>query len=134
MFKDKLKKAMTDLNLNQVQVAGLTGKSKSSISQYLSGSQVPSPDAQMHMAIALGLKEDYFLESKGQDCQIPTAKTVKRMTVSEVARMLQMNASTVRKGLQQGVFPWGYGIKTQKNRWTYFINAKRFMDIEGIQV
>lgn len=32
-----------------------------------------------------------------------------------------------------GVFPWGYAIKTSANRWTYFINAKRFAEIEGIE-
>ena len=126
MFKDKLKKAMTDLNLNQVQVAGLTGKSKSSISQYLSGVQVPPPDMQKQIAIELGLPDDYFVES---DCL-----TVQRLSVETVAKMLQMNASTVRKGLQQRVFPWGYGIQTQENRWTYFINARKFVEIEGIKL
>ena len=48
------------------------------------------------------------------------------------AKMLGMNHNTVRKGLQQGVFPWGYGIRTSENRWVYFINAKRFAEIEGI--
>ena len=43
LFKDRLKKAMQELNLNQSQVAGMTGKSKASVSQYLSGQQVP-PD------------------------------------------------------------------------------------------
>lgn len=44
MFEKRLKKAMQDLNLKQSQVAGMTGKSKGSISQYLSGKQVPSED------------------------------------------------------------------------------------------
>lgn len=51
---------------------------------------------------------------------------------AEAAKMLGMNHNTVRKGLQQGVFPWGYGIRTSENRWVYFINAKRFAEIEGI--
>lgn len=29
---------------------------------------------------------------------------------------------------------WGYGIHTSDNRWVYFINAKRFAEIEGITV
>ena len=44
MFKDRLKKAMKDLHLNQVQVSGMTGRSRASICQYLAGAQVP-PDA-----------------------------------------------------------------------------------------
>ena len=44
----------------------------------------------------------------------------------------RLNAETVRKGLQQGVFPWGYAVHTSDNRWSYFINAKRFAEVEGI--
>ena len=60
MFEKKLKKAMQDLNLKQSQVAGMTGKSKGSISQYLSGKQVPSEDVQRDIAVSLGLDADYF--------------------------------------------------------------------------
>ncbi len=35
-------------------------------------------------------------------------------------------------GVQQGVFPWGYAIHTSEHRWSYFINAKRFAEIEGV--
>ena len=34
-FSEKLKQAMQQLDINQVQVVGLTGKSKGSVSQYL---------------------------------------------------------------------------------------------------
>ena len=47
MFKDRLKQAMQDLGLNQVQVCAMIGKSKASVSQYLSGKQVPSEDVQI---------------------------------------------------------------------------------------
>ena len=30
------------------------------------------------------------------------------------------------------VFPWGYAIHTSEHRWSYFINAKRFAEIEGV--
>ena len=35
-FSEKLKQAMQELHLNQRQVCGMTGKSKGSVSQYLS--------------------------------------------------------------------------------------------------
>lgn len=50
------------------------------------------------------------------------------------AKLLGMNHNSVRMGLQQGVFPWGYAVHTSENRWTYFINAKRFAEIEGIDL
>ena len=33
---------------------------------------------------------------------------------------------------QSCVFPWGYAIHTSEHRWSYFINAKRFAEIEGV--
>lgn len=128
---------MKELNLTQTQTVGLIGKSKASISQYLSDKQVPSEAKQRDIAVALGLEEDYFSKlddrmpalstQKAKDCIIP------RLSVMDAARMMEINHQTVRKGLQQGVFPWGYGIKTS-DHWVYFINAKRFSEIEGINV
>ena len=136
MFGEKLKQAMQDLHLNQVQVCGLTGKSKGSISQYLSGKQVPSEDVQRSIAVALGLASDYFAKPEKAVVALPKTelrnKVIERLDVCEAAKLLQMNHNTVREGLKQGVFPWGYAIHTSDNRWTYFINAKRFAEIEGL--
>ena len=138
MFSEKLKKAMQELHLNQRQVCGLTGKSKGSVSQYLSGKQVPSEDVQTAIAVALGLDQDYFTKDNSQTVVLPTKEVrngvIPRLDVEKAAKLLQMNHNTVRKGLQQGVFPWGYAIKTSENRWCYFINAKRFAEIEGVCV
>lgn len=71
-FSEKLKEAMQDLDLNQKQVVGMTGKSKGSISQYLSGKQVPSEKAQSDIAVSLGLNPDYFKnEENPVSCHIP---------------------------------------------------------------
>lgn len=132
-FSEKLKETMQDLDLNQKQVVGMTGKSKGSISQYLSGKQIPSEKVQSDIAISLGLNPDYFKnEENPVPFRIPRKGTIPRLDVVKAARLLGMNHDTVRKGLQQGVFPWGYAIHTSENRWTYFINAKRFVEIERI--
>lgn len=132
-FSEKLKEAMQDLDLNQKQVVGMTGKSKGSISQYLSGKQVPSEKAQSDIAVSLGLNPDYFKNEENLvSCHIPRKGTIPRLDVVKAAQLMGMNHDTVRKGLQQGVFPWGYAIHTSENRWTYFINAKRFTEIERI--
>ena len=124
-FSEKLKQAMQELHLNQRQVCGMTGKSKGSVSQYLSGKQIPSEDVQSAIAVALGLESDYFSKSDEQVVVLPTAElrngVIPRLDVEKAAKLLQMNHNTVRKGLQQGVFPWGYGIHTSDNRWVYFI-------------
>lgn len=133
-FNEKLKQAMQQLNITQVQVVGMTGIGKSSISQYLSGKNVPSEERQKNIAVSLGLDAEYF-EQDVPVTKIPTKeKQIPRMDVEVVAKMLGMNHNTVRKGLQQGIFPWGYAVHTSENRWSYFINAKRFAEIEGIVV
>lgn len=135
-FSRKLTEAMQKLNLNQVQVCGLTGKSKASISQYLSGKQTPPETVQSDIAVSLGLPADYF-EEEDVPVIVKEALTngkIKRMLPEEAAEYLGMDKATVRKGLQQGVFPWGYAIKTSDKRWVYFINANRFAAIEGISV
>lgn len=137
MFNEKLKKAMHELELNQRQVCGLTGKSKGSVSQYLSGKQVPSEDVQRDIAVSLGLEKDYFQKLDEAVTALPTKEVrngvIQRLQVDKAAKLLGMNHNTVRKGLQQGVFPWGYAIKTSENHWCYFINAKRFSEIEMIE-
>lgn len=137
MFSERLKQAMQDLHLNQVQACGLTGKSKGSISQYLSGKQVPSEDVQRSIATALGLASDYFAKPDKAVVALPKTelrnKVIERLDVREAAKIMRMNANTIREGLQQGRFPWGYAIQTSENRWVYFINAKRFAKIEELE-
>ena len=136
-FKEKLKNAMKELNLTQTQISGLTGKSKASISQYLSGSQIPSPKVQSDIAVALGLEADYFEKLDDEVRALPVMEVregiIQKMPVITAAKLLQVNSETVRKGLQQGVFPWGYAIHTSPHKWVYFINARRFMEIEGVK-
>lgn len=135
-FSKKLKEAMRDLDLNQKQVCGITGCSKGSVSQYLAGKNIPTIEKQKAMAISLGLSSDYFEEDKPVAVMPREAligRKIQRLLPEEVAPLLKMDKKTVRQGLQQGVFPWGYAIRTSKNRWTYFINAKRFVEIEGVK-
>ena len=49
-FSEQLKAVMQQLGINQSQVVGMTGIGKSSISQYLSDSNVPTEERQKHIA------------------------------------------------------------------------------------
>lgn len=137
-FSEKLKQVMQELQLNQRQVCGLTGKSKGSVSQYLSGKQVPSVDVQSSIATALGLEADYFEKLDDQITILPSGEVrngiIPKLLPEVAARYLGMDKGTVRRGLQQGVFPWGYAVRTSENRWAYFINARRFAEIEGVSL
>ena len=100
-FGEKLKQAMQKLHLNQIQVSGLTGKSKGSISQYLSDKQVPPEETQVDIALALGLAEDYFSDKNDKFSVLPTKeirnKIIPRLDINEAAKMLGMNHNTVEK-------------------------------------
>lgn len=137
-FSEKLKQAMQELQLNQRQICGLTGKSKGSVSQYLSGKQVPSVEVQSSIATALGLEADYFERLDDQITILPSGEVrngiIPKLLPEVAAKYLGMDKGTVRRGLQQGVFPWGYAVRTSENRWAYFINARRFAEIEGVSL
>ncbi len=130
MFKDKLNEILNTLNISQTQLSNLTGIGKSSISQYCAGKNVPTIQRQRDIAIALGLEEDFFEHERDVD-PMKTAK-IQRLLPSEVAKLMGLAERTVREGLRDGVFPWGYAIRGKGDKWVYFINAKRFAEIEGL--
>ena len=133
MFDEKLKHAMDDLKINQSKLSALTGIGKSSISQYLSGKNVPTEARQREIAESLGLDPEYF----NQDVTIAVPlddSPIKKLLPEHAAKLMGISKDTVRKGLQDGIFPWGYAVQTSSNRWTYFINAKRFAEIERMDL
>ena len=135
-FSEKLRKAMEQLGVSQVQVAGLTGRSKSSISMYLSGKTIPSEQTKSDIAVSLGLAPNYFEQEEDPVIFKPSKCEggIQTLTVHEVAVLMHKHTNTIALGLQQGVFPWGYAIRTSEHRWSYFVNAKRFAEIEGIAI
>jgi hypothetical protein len=56
-----------------------------------------------------------------------------RLSVEEAAKLMGANAQFIRIGLQQGVFPWGYAVKTSSH-YTYFILPKKFEEYTGIKL
>lgn len=137
MFKDKLNDVLCSLNLTQAQLASMTGIGRSSISQYCSGKNVPTKARQTEIAEALGLESDYF-EREVVGVAAPTAKknngVIPRLLPAEAAKLMGLAERTVTAGLRDGVFPWGYAIHGTGDKWIYFINAKRFAEIEGISI
>lgn len=56
-----------------------------------------------------------------------------RLSVEEAAKLLGANAQFIRIGLQQGVFPWGYAVKTSSH-YTYFIITNKFEEYIGVKI
>lgn len=135
-FSEKLKTLMQDLGINQTQLVGMTGIGKSSISQYLSGTHVPTEERQKQIATSLGIAPDYFRKESNRlviPKELLKKCAIKRMTPEDAAILLRACHTTVREGLKQGRYPWGYAILTSEGTYTYIINAKRFVEHERIE-
>ncbi len=129
-FANKLNALKNELGLTQKQICDLTGIGASSISQYLSGKVEPAKDRKKEIAQSLGVQEYYF----------ETFDTVARVQHNEVinlpvalaAKLMNKSKEWIMKGLQDGVFPWGYAVKLKK--WSYFISSVKFTEYTGIEV
>ena len=132
-IKDRIREAMTICDVTSSKLAKQTGLAASSISQYLSGKTVPSGRALRKMADALHVSVGY-LEGKEDHIVLRTSKKAgKILTCEDVARLMHKSQDFVRKGLQEGVFPFGYAVKTS-SKWSYFISAEKFTEATGIEV
>lgn len=133
MFNQRLKKAMQTLDLKPIQVSKMTGIGRSSISQYLSGKNEPTKERKKVITEALGLPEDYF-DSEEEITIKPTSSAVSRLSVDDAAKLMGVGTKFITNGLQNGVFPWGYAVQGRGDKYIYFINAKRFAEVEGVQI
>lgn len=55
------------------------------------------------------------------------------MTVQEAARLMGKSQSFIRIGLQRNILPFGYAVKTGKDRYSYFISREKFAEATGIR-
>lgn len=55
-----------------------------------------------------------------------------RISVSEVAELMNVSEQFIRIGLQKGIFPFGYAVK-MSTQWTYYISPQKFTEHTGKQ-
>ena len=56
-----------------------------------------------------------------------------RLKVKDVARLMGVTENFVRKGLRDGLLPFGYAVKTS-SEYTYYISPVKFEECTGIKV
>ena len=130
-FKEKLKKVMKSQNISQAELSRMTGISRASMSMYLGGYQEPANERKQKIEEVLNLPEGFFdiFESAAEyNSKIPC----KNLPVNLVADLMGKSIKFIEKGLQDGVFPWGYGVKIEK--WSYWISPVKFEEHTGIKV
>ena len=55
------------------------------------------------------------------------------MTVQEASSLMGKSQSFIRIGLQRNILPFGYAVKTGKERYNYFISREKFIETTGIK-
>lgn len=127
MFKDVLKKCISDLEMTQTKFAEITGCSNAAISQYLAGKHEPSRKKKRDMAKSLGLDENYFLFIP---TAVPDGDREGFLTVAEVAKMMGRSPLWVKQGLIDDRLDFGYAV--QMKRWDFCIPQELFRKKTGI--
>lgn len=123
MFVQRVKQVMTEQGISQSELVKLTGISRSGISQYLSGKNIPRQKALTAIANALNVTSEWLTE--GSD---------KKMTVKQAAELMGVSPQFIRVALQQKELPFGAAVKVGKERYTYYISPKKFTEYTGIKL
>ena len=56
-----------------------------------------------------------------------------RLSIGEAAELMQVSQQFIRVGLQTGILPFGYAVKTS-SKWTYYISPAKFTEYTGIKI
>jgi len=142
MFEKNLKNRMKEAKLTAAELSRRTGISKAAISQYLSGINRPCGKRIDKLAEALGCTVMDLVNDMSEPAASPTCCQPGRMvgvwnpqvlTTQQAAKLMHKSVKFVQQGLQEGVFPFGYAVKTS-GQWSYFISAVKFTECTGIPV
>lgn len=124
MFVQRVKQAMEEKGISQADLVKLTGISKGSISQYLSGKNIPRQKKLNAIANALNVTPEWLTESEN-----------KKITVQQAAELMGLDVQSVRVGMQVGALPIGSVWKAEgKRKYTYYISPKKFTEYTGIKL
>lgn len=126
-FASNLKQIMNDNEIKPVELAREIGKNKSSVSQYLSGVNIPKEDVQQKIASVLNCTVEDLNKENTDDLSIDSCSNV---PIWKAAKLLNKSQEFIRISLQQGTAPFGFAAK-KKTKWSYHISPKRLKDYIG---
>ena len=132
VFSQRLKKAMEQEQMSQSELSKNTGLGKSSISQYVSGKNIPSNSNLKVIASALNVSAEW-LEGR-IDEPTPDTSHLKNLPVEIAAKLMGVGKQMLRQGLKNGIFPFGYAVKMPSGKFRYYISPKKFSDFTGVVI
>lgn len=127
-FASRLRQAMDERNMSQAELAAQIGKGKSSVSQYISGKNIPKDDVQQQIAEVLDCSVEWLNEEVPSNNTTPGG--LHNVSVAEAAKRLDKSEQFVRVALQTGTTPFGFAAKN-KTRWSYHISPKKLAEYVG---
>lgn len=130
-FAKRMREAMAQSKISQNELCEIIGKGKSSVSQYLSNKYLPRPEVQEKIADALGCSVEWLNSEDEESEGIELASLT--ITVNEAAKILNKNPQSLRRGLQQNMFPYGRAYRGAGERWIYEISRYQFCKYYGIK-
>lgn len=68
-----------------------------------------------------------------KEVKLMSESNTEKLTVQEAARLMGKSEMFIRIGLQRNILPFGYAVKTGKERWSYFISRQKFREATGIK-
>ena len=128
-FARRLKQAMAEREISQVELAAQIGKGKSSVSQYLSGKNVPKHDVQEKMAQVLDCTVEFLNSEVSEKDTSPDG--LYNIPVAEAAKRLDKSEQFIRVALQAGTAPFGFAARN-KTKWSYHISPKKLNEYIGV--
>lgn len=131
-FADRLRYAMAQAGVNQIELAERSGCTKSAISQYLSGRNQPGTIKLLNLANALDVAPELLNGTQALPV-VEAPLNVNKISVSNAARCLCKSAQFVRVGLQRGRFPFGTAFMVSGSRRAYYINPYQFRQYVGLE-
>lgn len=120
-FAERLRAAMVDAGMNQTDVADKIGASAASVSQYLSGKNIPREKRIEELAEAIGVSTEYLTDDSATVARRTPARR-RRIMPRDVARCLGVSEQCVRVALQRGALPFGSAAKGRGSKYNYFIS------------
>ena len=126
-FASNLKNKMNELEMKPVELAREINKNKSSISQYLSGKNIPKQDVKESIAKALRCTVEDLEKEVEQDLNINSCNNV---PIWKAAMLLHKSEEFIRVSLQMGTAPFGFAAK-KKSKWSYHISPKKLKEYIG---
>lgn len=133
VFSKRLKEAMNEQRVTQVQLAEQLGIGKSSISQYLSGKNEPKVKTMTSIAEALNVSVDWLSGAIDEPSDDGFNHT-NNLPVEQAARLMGVGKQMVRQGLKNGVFPFGYAVLMPSGKYRYYISSKKFAEYTGNEI